>query len=149
MFRRIMVATDGSPTSEKAVETALGLKRLVPEAEVIVIHVSETPPKSIFEPGAERPQGLVVLPESTKAHLTRESDEILEKARTIAESSGVRVKFCRRTGDPASVIVQEAEQLGCDLIVIGGRGAGGLEVLLGNVSSRVANRFKGSVLIVR
>jgi|YelNatPaOPRAMG01_1025707.scaffolds.fasta_scaffold171407_2 nucleotide-binding universal stress UspA family protein len=149
MFKRIMVATDGSPTSEKAVETALGLKRLVPEAEVIVIHVSEMPPKTILEPGTERPHGLVALPDSTKANLTRESDEILERARAIADRSGFRVKFYKRSGDPASLIVQEAERLGCDLIVVGGRGAGGLEAFLGSVSSRVANRFRGSVLIVR
>lgn len=61
----------------------------------------------------------------------------------------MRVRFCRRSGDPASSIVQEAEKLGCDLIVVGGTGVGRLRTILGSVASKVASKFRGSVLIVR
>lgn len=149
MFKKIMVATDGSPASDKAVGVALKFKLLVPDTDVVVIHVSEAPPEVILDLGTERPQGLVVLPSSIKTNLYRERDEILERAKAMAEEMGVRVRFRRRSGDPASSIVQEAEKLGCDLIVVGGTGVGRLGTILGSVASKVASKFRGSVLIVR
>lgn len=149
MFRRILVATDGSPTSERAVETVLELKLQTPEMEVAVLHVSEAPSKTMVEPGVEQSSKLIVLPDSTRISMIREKDEILEKARIIAEEMGVKVKLLNRTGDPASIIVEEAEKGGYDLIVIGGEGFGRSGRILGSVASRVINQFKGSVLVIK
>jgi nucleotide-binding universal stress UspA family protein len=149
MFRRIMVATDGSPASEKAIEVAARLKLLIKESEVTVIHVSEPLPKVALKQGAENSHGIVVIPDSARADLVREKDEILEKARIMAEGIGIRVKLRSRTGDPASTIIDEAEKLGCDLIIIGGRGYGGFKNILGSVTTKVVNKFKGSVLVVK
>ncbi|MEM2940999.1 MAG: universal stress protein [Thermoproteota archaeon] len=149
MFRRILVATDGSPTSEKAVETVLRLKLQTPEIEVAVLHVSEAPSKTMVEPSVEHSSKLIVLPDSTRMSMIREKDEILERARIIAEEMGVKVKLLNRMGDPASIIVEEAEKGGYDLIVIGGEGFGRSGRILGSVASRVINHFKGSVLVIR
>lgn len=148
MFRKILVATDGSPKSKKAVETALKLKLQTPDIDVVIIHVSETLPKTSVEPYGERSSGIIVLPESTRISIIREKDEILEEARIIAEEMGVKVKLLSKTGDPASVIVNEAEKGGYDLIIIGGEGFGKSRIL-GSVASKVLNQFKGSVLVVR
>jgi nucleotide-binding universal stress UspA family protein len=149
MFSRILVATDGSPTSEKAVKTVLKMKLQNPEVEVVVLHVSEAPSKTIMEPGIEQSSKLIVLPDLTRMSMIREKDEILEKARITAEEMGVKVKLLNRTGDPASIIVEEAEKGGYDLIVIGGEGFGRSGRILGSVASKVINQFKGSVLIVK
>ncbi|MBO3769073.1 MAG: universal stress protein [Candidatus Brockarchaeota archaeon] len=148
MFRKILVATDGSPKSRKAVETALRLKLQTPDIDVAIIHVSEVPSKTSVESCGESSLGIVVLPESTRISIIRERDEILEEARIIAEEMGVKVKLLSKTGDPASVIVDEAEKGGYDLIIIGGEGFGKSRIL-GNVASKVLNQFKGSVLVVR
>lgn len=148
MFRKILVATDGSPKSKKAIETALRLKLQAPDIDVAIIHVSEVPSKTNVEPHGESSSGIVVLPESTRISMIRERDEILEEARMIAEEMGVKVKLLSKTGDPASVIVDEAEKGGYDLIIIGGEGFGKSRIL-GSVSSKVLNKFKGSVLVVR
>ncbi|MBO3755225.1 MAG: universal stress protein [Candidatus Brockarchaeota archaeon] len=149
MFKKILVATDGSPTSDKAVEMGLKMKLQTPEIEVLVLHVSEELSKTMVEPSVEQPSKLVVLPDSTRMSLIREKDEILEKARIIAEKMGVKVKLFSRVGDPASVIVEEAEKRGCDLIVVGGEGLGKSGRILGSVASKVVNRFRGSVLVIR
>jgi nucleotide-binding universal stress UspA family protein len=149
MFRRILVATDGSPASDKAVETVLKIKLQYPEVEVSILHVSEAPSKTLIEPGVEQSSKLIVLPDSTRMSLIRERDEILEKARIMAEEMGVKVRLLSRVGDPASIIIEEAEKGNYDLVVIGGEGLGKSGRILGGVASRVVNRFKGSVLIIR
>ncbi|MEM2088792.1 MAG: universal stress protein [Thermoproteota archaeon] len=149
MFRKILVATDGSPKSEKAVETVLRLKLQTPEVEVAILHVSEAPSRIMVEPSVEHSSKLVVLPDSTRMSMIREKDEILEKARIIAEEMDVKVRLLHRTGDPASLILEEAEKGGYDLIVIGGEGFGRSGRILGSVASRVINQFKGSILIVK
>lgn len=149
MFRKILVATDGSPKSEKAVETVLRLKLQAPEVEVAVLHVSEAPSRPMVEPSVEHSSKLVVLPDSTRMSMIREKDEILEKARIMAEEMDVKVRLLHRTGDPASIILEEAEKGGYDLIVIGGEGFGRSGRILGSVASRVINQFKGSILIVK
>ncbi len=149
MFKKILVATDGSPASKKAVETALKLKLQYPDIEVAILHVSEAPLKMVAEPGVEYSSKIAVLPDSTRASMIREKDEILEEARIIAEEMGVKAKFFNKTGDPASIIIGEAEKGGYDLIVIGGEGLGKSGRILGSVASRVLNQFRGSVLVVR
>lgn len=149
MFRKILVATDGSPTSDKAVEIALKMKHQAPEMEVSILHVSEAPSKAPVEPSIEQTSKLIVLPDSTRMSLVREKDEILEKARMMAEEMGVKARLLSRAGDPASVIIEEAEKGNYDLVVIGGEGLGKSGRILGSVASRVVNRFKLSVLVVR
>jgi len=147
MFKKILVATDGSPKSKKALETAFKLKIQKPDSEVTVLHVSETPLKTVVESSVEYSSKIMVLPDSTRINMIREKDEILEEARLIAEEMGIRVKLLNKIGDPASVIVEEAEKGGYDLIVIGGEGRSSR--ILGSVASRVLNQFKGSVLVVK
>lgn len=149
MFKKILVATDGSPTSKKAVETALKLKIQAPDVEVAILHVSEAPFKMVAEPGVEYSSKIAVLPNSSRINMIREKDEILEEARVIAEEMGVKVRLFNKIGDPASIIIGEAERGGYDLIVIGGEGLGKSGRILGSVASKVLNQFKGSVLVVR
>lgn len=149
MFKKILVATDGSTASDKAVEIVLRMRLQNPEIEVSILHVSEPPSKTVMEPSIEQSSKLIVLPDSAKVRLIREKDEILEKARMTAEEMGVRVRLLSRIGDPASVIVGEADKENYDLVVIGGEGLGKSGRILGSVASRVVNRFRGSVLVVR
>lgn len=149
MFKRILVATDGSPASDKAVEIVLKMKLQDPEVEVSVLHVSEMLSKTVIAPSVESSLKPIVLPDSTRMNMIREKDEILEKARMLAEEMGVKVRLFSRIGDPASVIIEEAEKGNYDLVVIGGEGLGRSGRILGSVASRVVNQFKGSTLVVR
>ncbi|MGQ9515330.1 MAG: universal stress protein [Thermoproteota archaeon] len=128
---------------------AARFKLLMPEIEVTVVHVSESLPKVTLKQGIEHLQGIVVMPDSAIVGLMRERDEILERARIMAENMGVKVRLRSRIGDPASAIIDEAEKLGCDLIIIGGRGFGGFKNILGSVVTRVVNKFQGSTLVIK
>jgi nucleotide-binding universal stress UspA family protein len=59
-------------------------------------------------------------------------------------------EFEHELGDPGETIVEVAESLAADLVVIGSRGNGGLKRLLpGSVSDAVAHILHCAVLIVR
>lgn len=149
MFKKILVATDGSPASDKAVKIVLRMKLQDPEVEVSILHVSEMLSKTVAGPNVESSSRPIVLPDSTMISMIREKDVILEKARMLAEEMGVKVRLFSRIGDPASVIIDEAEKGNFDLVVIGGEGLGKSGRILGSVASRVVNQFKGSTLVVR
>ncbi len=52
------------------------------------------------------------------------------------------------TGDPSEVIIQRAEAVGADLVVVGNRGMKGVRRVLGSVPNSVAHGAPCSVLIV-
>ena len=77
-------------------------------------------------------------------------DHALEEAQSILAGAGVQASFVEGTGDPADVLVQEAEDGGADLIVVGTRGLNTAERwLMGSVSTKVVHHAPCDVLVVR
>jgi nucleotide-binding universal stress UspA family protein len=78
-----------------------------------------------------------------------EGERILDGARAAAGQS-IPIATELLFGDPADTICQRAEELDVDLVVVGSRGLGMIErVLLGSVSTAVAQRCRRSVLVIR
>ena len=79
-----------------------------------------------------------------------EGTELLTKGRLAAEKLGIRdVTTLLRDGDPASVIVHEAESGMYDLVILGRRGLGGLRgLVMGSVSHKVSATAECTVVIV-
>ncbi len=77
--------------------------------------------------------------------------EWLERAETQARSAGLaNVEVFARQGDAADAILDVAEELDADLIVIGNKGMTGADrFLLGSVPNKVSHYAPCSVLIVR
>jgi nucleotide-binding universal stress UspA family protein len=66
-----------------------------------------------------------------------------------AKRAGVRVETHARPGDPADVLVDVAEEVGADLLVIGNRGMTGVKrFVLGSVPNKVSHHAPCSLLIV-
>ncbi len=64
--------------------------------------------------------------------------------------AGIRAVTHAREGDPADAILDVAEELGADLIVVGNKGmTGAKRFLLGSVPNKVSHHAPCSVLIVR
>jgi nucleotide-binding universal stress UspA family protein len=85
-----------------------------------------------------------------KDRIKEHAQEILEKARK--DLSANNIPFAEKTvwGEPASKIIQEAEQGKYDLLVIGSRGLGEIRSwLLGSVSQRVVRHCKCPVFLIR
>lgn len=81
---------------------------------------------------------------------SQQAQETLDKALEFFEGYPGEVKTEVRLGDPAQEIIDEADEGGYDLVVIGNRGLSAFSrVMMGSVSNRVLNHVKTSVFIVK
>jgi nucleotide-binding universal stress UspA family protein len=137
---RILVAVDFSVHSDRAVEVAAGLaKRLF--ATVDVVHAFDLPRDYI--PYASSFE--VELEQKIQAI----ASERLESVRERLEESQVPATLHSRRGHASVVITELAEEIGCQLIIMGTRGNTGLShVLLGSVAERTLRAAPCSVLAV-
>ncbi len=145
MFKKLLVPVDGSEHANRAVETAIELAQCH-GAEVFLLHVIRdlSLPKEILEMISA---GEITAP---RMQILQDSaDIILGKARQKFEQAGItKVKSECVIGDPTAEILKFAGQNGVDLIVIGQRGLGPNEGLLGGVARKLVNMTKISCLIV-
>lgn len=139
MYRRILLATDGSPSSLKAAETAAALARLTPDSSVTVFHVLHVP--MVLLPSWETPIDLMVR---------RTARDVIEETVARLGLPPEQVQAEVQIGDPADEIVQIARDDQFDVVVMGTRGLSPLtEIILGGVSHRVASTATCPVLLVR
>jgi nucleotide-binding universal stress UspA family protein len=90
------------------------------------------------------------LPADFWANVRSEAESALGKTAEALRAQGFEVEVVVREGYPATVIEEEAQRLGADLIVIGTRGLSGLKhLLLGSVAERVVQRAPCPVLTVK
>ncbi|KEO85261.1 universal stress protein [Tumebacillus flagellatus] len=145
MFRKILVALDGSEASRKATEWALNAYAESPKAEFTLMYAHPVPVRMVaYEPyGAGF--GYVTSPQDAEVPLENPAS-----ASYALFPDKERVSQIAVIGHAAEVILEEAGKGGYDLIVLGSEGHGVVEsVLLGSVSSKVLHHAKCSVLIVR
>ena len=140
MIRCIVAGTDDSPTARVAVRDAVTLARDLGARLHLVGASRRIPAWVLAEPAAALA--------ASEAYAGAEQDlrDSLDTAATDLRANGLRVTTHIATGEPADVIVSEAEQVGADLIVIGNRG---VRRLTGGVPRRVSRQASCSVLIVR
>ena len=141
MYQQILIAVDGSDASRSALEDGLKLAR-EQGAKVLLLNVYEPIVRSALH-------GVIDLTQAMR----EEGEQIIAGALDIARKAGVEVRtrvidaVGRRV---ASVIVEEADAEGADLIVLGTHGRRGLEhLVLGSVAEGVARRAKTPVLLIR
>jgi len=141
-MKRILVSTDGSPSSAEAVAFGVELAS-EHEAELIFVHVVPT---------------LDVIPSSgfggvggAFPHEPSKRDHVLlEDAAAVASEHEVISTTALLRGDTVNEIVAYADSHDVDLIVVGSRGHGAIAgALLGSVSRGVLGESKRPVLIVR
>jgi nucleotide-binding universal stress UspA family protein len=143
-YQRVLVGTDGSETSFRAVDRAAAIAR---EAGAQLVIASAYRPMS----ARERQEAADQLgSESYKVSGATPAEEVLRAAGERACRDGaVNVEGIAEEGDPVEVLVRVAEQRKVDLIVVGNRGLNSLTGrLLGSVPSVVAHRSPVDVLIV-
>ena len=147
MFKKILVAIDGSNLAYESLGYALDLAKKY-SAKVMVLTVVEMPSNSVLA------QGAVFTPISSQSHLEKLENyhkEILREAAKRAEKTSPQINFTTKLveGRPADKIIETAKLESFDLIVMGSRGLGGVkEFFLGSVSDRVADESPCPVLII-
>lgn len=144
---KILVCTDGSQQSQKALEKASLIAGGCNVDEVAVIHVHEDRNPYMEAYSKEDVDNYRRIVEESK----KEMKKILEDARSFLEDKGINAQAILKEGHPAETIVEVGCGEGFDFIVIGSRGLGGLKkALLGSVSNAVVQQAeKCSVIIVR
>jgi nucleotide-binding universal stress UspA family protein len=137
MFRKILVAVDGSPQSHAALRLALDMAQRY-RASLCLLHAFPHVSDLLGTPQYEHLLAARALIGET----------LLDSARTeIGDEAPVETQLIE--GPPAPAILRVAQEEGYDLIVLGSRGQGQLAgLLLGSVSSAVAQRADCPVLIV-
>jgi nucleotide-binding universal stress UspA family protein len=146
---KILIATDGSEYGKSAVETAA--QHIWPiGSELKVVSVVD-PPVPI---GGEIYMMNMNIYEETARVQREEAQKIIDDAAAAihrgVNGDNVRVSMAVLTGSPNRRTVEEADEWGADLIMLGSHGYKTWErVLLGSVSLSVAQHAKCSVWIVR
>jgi nucleotide-binding universal stress UspA family protein len=137
---KVLIATDGSESSEGAANFLAGLN-FSPEDEIQALHVISWSPvlsewESLYENFAEIKDKVV--------------PRILDAATGILDSTGAKVSGIFNEGVPGKAIIESSEAAKADLIVMGARGLRGVEsFIVGSVTKAVAVRSHTPVLAVK
>lgn len=148
MYRKILIATDGSELASKAVKSGLELAKTL-AADVILVTVTERWP--LVETAVQAEMG-VKDPAGTYEVLAQKgARSTLDAAAEIAVDTGIECEQVHvRDQHPSSGIMETAEKQGADLIVIASHGRRGLsKMLLGSVANEVITRSTMPVLVIR
>jgi nucleotide-binding universal stress UspA family protein len=136
-MKTILVAYDDTEPSRRALERAASLaeafgSRVLVTSIAPLLHSS---PRSVTQ--IDRGEGPG----------TRDDD--VRQAQAVLEERGITAESVTALGDPASSIAALAEERNADLVVIGTRGLGAIQRLLGqSVSQAVSHRVQCDLLIV-
>lgn len=156
MATTVLVPTEGSPLSQKALELALAD---YPDAEIVVLHVmdpigSGTSLIDVMRPTFDdgSPPGSV-SPEywrEWREQAERKAEVVFEDARETATEHDRSIDTVLEFGEPDDVILEYAEENDVDRIVMGSHCRTGAErFLLGSVAETVVRRAPTPVMIVR
>ena len=121
MYKRILLATDGSTTAETAERIGAALARTT-KSKLTIVHAYE---------------------DASRAETS------ISRALAIAEAEGVRVALVTSSDDPSSAVLGAAEDANAELIVLGSRGLFQGEQVFGSVVRKIATHAPCDVLLTR
>ncbi|ABE53204.1 universal stress protein [Methanococcoides burtonii] len=141
LYKKIMVATDGSEQNKKAISYGVEFAKLS-GAKLYVVYVVDTAAFASIPMDA----GWEMMYELLETEGKNASMQVEEFAR----SQGLELESTVLEGHPSNEIIKFAEENGIDMIVIGTLGKTGIDrFLLGSVAEKVTRNSKVPVLVVR
>ena len=147
MYQRILVATDGSTLSKKAVSSAIALAKLS-GAELVALKVVPRYPQSYFEGGLALPARDIAKVEKQWAE---HGQAVVDAVAKSTAAKGLTVKAVTVKSDLVSeAIIATAKKHKCDLIVMASHGRKGVKrLLLGSETQQVLTHSHIPVLVLR
>ena len=140
----ILLAVDGSSHSQEAVDEVA--RRPWPSRSTVrVLSVIQpyTPPATEFVLAG-------ATAEDIRRQQTADAERLTARAADAVKAADVSAETAVREGDPRSAIVDEADEWGADLIVVGSHGRTGVKRwLLGSVAGAIVSHAPCSVEVVR
>lgn len=145
MFQHILVPTDGSKLSEKAIKHAMAFAKQC-QARVTALHVI---PK--FHTFTYQVDMIEMTPKEYEKSGIEHANRYLRYAKRVANSAGVECDGAHASGDqPYKEIIKAAQKKGCDLILMASHGRRGIEgFLLGSETQKVLTHSHVPVLVYR
>ncbi len=141
LFRRVLIATDGSDYTKRAVKYGVELARMA-RAEIYAVYVVDT--------AAFASIPLDAAWENMYGLLRKEGEVATKYVEDLARVAGLSVERFVVEGYPGEEIVKLAEEKDADVIVMGTLGKSGLDrFLLGSVAEKVTRISKVPVMVVR
>src|SRR3954447_10351927 len=139
-MRSIVVGTDGSKDAELAIDRAAEIAKGT-GARVDLVTVVHDP--TFHEPIASSAR-------MSEVDIGGVAEGVLARGARRLEEAGVEAQTHSRQGDPAKALIDIADELDADLIIVGARGKSSLErLLLGSVSTKLSHYAGRSVMVVR
>jgi len=140
-MKTTLIATDGSLASREAVRFGV---ELAEEQGAVAVLVHVVPALDVIPTPGFGANGKV------PHEVVADDWTPLKDAAAVASERGIWSRTVLLQGDPASQIVEHADEIGADLIVVGSRGNGAVaSALLGSVSRAVLHKARRPVLVVR
>nr|WP_306798697.1 universal stress protein [Oceanobacillus saliphilus] len=139
VYKNILLATDGSEHSKRALENAIHIAKCTTGSKVDVVYVIDA---------SKAKSDVINNWNSFDVNDSRMKQ--LKNAERLAKDAGVSYEIKILHGEPGPTIVEYANENKTDVVIIGSRGLNGLqEFMLGSVSHKVAKRANCPVLIVK
>jgi len=145
MYKHILIPTDGSELSQKAIKQGLALAKSI-GAKVTAITVSET-----FHTFSVDPVIVTDTPKQYQTHCDARAEEYLSVAKNAAKDANIAYEGMHVIHDhPYEAIVDAAKDKGCDLICMASHGRKGMSALvLGSETVKVLTHSKIPTLVCR
>lgn len=145
MFGRIVVGTDGSDTAAEAVRQATDLAKAT-GAKLDIVSAYEPVPRDRLREESQEVPGDVAHSVGPREDV----NQLLDGALQAAKDADVETQTHPREGEPADALLDVAEEVGADVIVVGNKGmTGAKRFLLGSVPNKVSHHAPCAVWIVR
>lgn len=147
MYGKILITTDGSPLSKKAVTNGLALAESL-GSEVVIVRVVGRYMSSYFEGGYVLPSEDI---ERIEKQWSDEAQASLDVMKKLAIRVGIPAKtLVVRANNVADAIISTATKNKCHLIVMSSHGRRGIKgILLGSETQHVLTHSKIPVLVLR
>ena len=142
MIDTVVVGTDGSPTAQRAVDFAVDLAARYDAKVVAASTYHPVPERRLKDAREEAPHDV-----QWSVSPSMEADEYLKAACEAAQQRGIEATSVARTGAPAHVLCDVAEELEADVLVVGSKGMH--HRVLGSIPNTVSHRAPCSVVIVK
>jgi nucleotide-binding universal stress UspA family protein len=145
MYKRILLPSDGSDASQRAVLAGVEFAR---DAGAEVVGLTATPEFHVLSTDSAM---LEDTPDEFAARSEAQARRILDGIESAARDAGVACRIEHAiSDDPYDAIIQTAQRLGCDLIVMASHGRRGLKgILLGSETQKVLVNSTIPVLVHR
>ena len=143
MYKRILIATDGSEKSSLAAQAGIDLAKAL-GAEVLALNVINEVviASAVRQLGSDRKE--------VEDKLMASGQKAVDSLNKMGSAAGVKVDPIVRMGSPANMVIDVARTEGADLIVMGSHGeSGASKLLIGSVVQKVLYWATIPVLVVR